>query len=116
MPFYLVQAKYTSAGAKGLTSNPQDRGEAVAKLAEAVGGKLHAFYYAFGDYDAVMIVEAPDNVSIVSMVMTGSGAGGSTIKTTPLLTREEGLAAMRKAGTLADRWTPPTRYEFGPGG
>ena len=116
MPFYLVQAKYTSEGTKGLIRNPHDRGEIVAKLAEAAGGKLHAFYYAFGDYDAVMIVEAPDNVSAAAAAMTGSAAGGSTIKTTPLLSREEGAAAMRKAGTLAGRWTPPTRYGFGPGG
>ena len=86
--------------------NPQGRAAAVRPLFEGMGGKLESFDYAFGDYDAVIIAELPDNVSMValSMAVSASGAVGS-IKTTVLIPVNEAVEGMRKAGTAGYR--PP---------
>ena len=108
MAFYMIQGRYSSEGLKALVANPRDRREAVAKVIEAVGGKLHAFFYAFGEYDTVMIAEAPDNVELTAAVMMALSAGGiAATKTTALLTWAEGLEAMQKAGRLSASWTRP---------
>ncbi len=108
MAFYLLQGRYSQEGIQALVANPQDRRAAVARLIEAVGGKLHAYFFAFGDYDAVFIIEAPDNVEVAAAVMTALAAGGvARVKTTPLLTWAEGLQAMQKAGGLSGSWTRP---------
>jgi uncharacterized protein with GYD domain len=108
MPFYLVQSKFSRDSVKGLMNNPQDRTKAVSKLLEAVGGKLHHFFFAFGEYDTVVLVEAPDNASAaaVAMVVAGSGAV-SAVKTTVLLTIEESMASMKTAGTASAKYQPP---------
>ncbi len=106
MARYLIQVSYTTQGISDLVKNPQDRAAAVRPLIESLGGKLESFDYAFGDYDAVLIAELPDNVSMValSMAVSASGAVGS-LKTTVLIPMNEAVEAMRKAGTLGYR--PP---------
>ena len=98
MPSYLVQAAYTSEALASLIKNPQNRMDVVRKSAKNLGGKLVGGWLSFGDYDAVLIVEMPDQVSAAAIAMAAA-AGGSlkAIKTTPLLSVEEGLAAAKKA-------------------
>ncbi|MGD0797480.1 MAG: GYD domain-containing protein [Acidobacteriaceae bacterium] len=87
--------------------HPTDRREVIAKLAAQVGGKLVGSWLTLGDHDAIVIVEGPDLIGAAacSMVVSASGAFKS-FKTTPLLTVDEGMAAMKKAGTL--KYKPPT--------
>ena len=100
MPNYMVQAAYTSEAMASLVKNPQNRMEVVRKSVEKLGGKLAGGWLSFGDYDVVLIVDMPDHVSAAAIALA-AGAGGSlrSIKTTPLLTAEEGLAAAQKAST-----------------
>jgi uncharacterized protein with GYD domain len=107
MPYYMVQAAYTSEGWATLVKNPQNRAEAVRPAIEKAGGSLINWFWAFGDYDAVVIVEAPDNVTAASLA-AAVAAGGATkaVKTTPLLTPEEGIEFLRRAGDSSYR--PPT--------
>src|SRR5579862_7700559 len=100
MPSYLVQAAYTSEAIAALVKNPQNRMEVVRKSAESLGGKLVGGWLSFGEYDVVLIAEMPDNVSAAAIAMAAA-AGGSlrTIRTTPLLNAEEGLAAVKKAAS-----------------
>ena len=106
MAFYLTRFSYTPETWARLTKNPEDRREAARKYIESVGGKLHGFWYAFGAYDGYCLWEAPDNVSMaaVGIAITGGGAL-STFETTPLLTVEETLDALRRAQKVAYR--PP---------
>ena len=106
MAYYLIQAAYTPEAWAKLIKEPQDRRKAIAPMIEKVGGKLEGFWMAFGDYDVVLIAQAPDNVSAAA-VSLAAAAGGATksIKTTPLMTAEEGMEAMRKAATAGYR--PP---------
>jgi uncharacterized protein with GYD domain len=75
-------------------------------MIEAAGGKMPHFFYAFGEYDVVIIWEAPDNATAASVAIAGAGGGAlAKVNTTVLLTPEEGLEAFRKAGAVA--YTPP---------
>jgi uncharacterized protein with GYD domain len=98
MAFYLTRFSYTPETWARLMKNPEDRREAARKYIESVGGKLHGFWYAFGEYDGYNIWEAPDNVSMAAVALAISGGGAlSKIETTPLLTVEETLEALRRA-------------------
>ncbi len=98
MAHYLIQVSYSKEGIGALLANPQDRAAAVRPVVEGMGGKLESFYFAFGDYDAVVIAELPDNVSAAALAMAvGGSAGISSYKTTALLTMDEAMQAMRKA-------------------
>jgi uncharacterized protein with GYD domain len=104
MPLYMTQVSYTSEAAAALTQNPEDRGEAFGKLAEAMGGRMLSFYYSFGKYDVLVIYEAPDQSTAAAMVLAATSPGHlSRVKTTVLLSAEEGMEAMRKAGEATYR-------------
>ena len=90
MPKYLIEASYTTEGTKGLMSEGgTTRRARVQNMVEAMGGKLEAFYYAFGDSDAFVIVDAPDNATTAAISLAVNSSGAVTLKTTPLLTPEE---------------------------
>jgi uncharacterized protein with GYD domain len=105
MPSYLLQASYTSEALAALMKTQQDRTGVIRKTVENLGGTMIGSWLSFGDYDIVLIVDMPDNVSIAAMALA-AGAGGSLrgTKTTPLLSVDEGLAAARKAA--ASGYTP----------
>ena len=107
MARYMIQVSYTSGGVVDLVKNPQDRSAVIRPLIEGMGGKMHSFDYSFGDYDVVVIAELPDNVSMaaLSMAISAGGAIGG-FKTTVLLSMEEAVEAMRKAGSVGYR--PPS--------
>lgn len=98
MASYLVQASYTSEALASLVKNPENRTEIVKKTAKKLGGKLTASWLSFGEFDVVMAVEMPDNISMASFAIAAA-AGGSlkSVKTTPLISVEDSLAAIKKA-------------------
>ena len=107
MPRYLIQVSYSTAGVSSLIRNPQNRAEAIRPMVERMGGKLESFDYALGDYDVVIIAEAPDNVTAAALAMAvGAGGAVSSYKTTVLLSMNEAVEAMRKAGGVG--YQPPT--------
>jgi uncharacterized protein with GYD domain len=98
MPKFLIEASYTVDGVKGVqSSGGSSRREAVAQVAESVGGQLEAFYFAFGDHDAYVIVDVPDNESAAAVALTVNAAGGATVKTVVLLTPEQVDAAAKRS-------------------
>ena len=100
MPKYLVQANYIGEGLKGLLKEGgSGRRAAVEKLFGSVGGKVEAFYYAFGDTDLFIIADVPDNVTAAALSLTVNAAGTATAKVTVLLTAEEIDAAAKKTAT-----------------
>jgi uncharacterized protein with GYD domain len=108
MPLYMTQAGYTSEAWAALTQNPENRGEAIGRLAESMGGRVLSFYNSFGEYDLVVIYEAPDESTAAAIVLAAVSPGHlSSIKTTVLLSAEEGMEAMRKAGEATYRAPGP---------
>jgi uncharacterized protein with GYD domain len=100
MPSYLLQVSYGAEAVAAMIKKPQNRGEAVRKSVEKLGGAINNFWLSFGDYDVVAIIEMPDNVSAAAFALAAAGGGAcKTVKTTPLLSAEEGIEAMKKAAT-----------------
>ena len=100
MPSYLVQLSYTSAALAALMEHPQDRNDAVRKPIEKLGGRVDRFYLSFGESDIVGIVDMPNNVSAAAFAIAlGAGGACTNVRTTPLMTTEEGIEAMKKAGS-----------------
>jgi uncharacterized protein with GYD domain len=100
MADYLMQISYTPAAWAALIKHPQNRMEPVSKVVEKLGGKITGFWMAFGEHDIVGILQMPDNVSAASFAMAIAGGGACTgVKTTPLIGFEDGLEALKKAGT-----------------
>jgi uncharacterized protein with GYD domain len=99
MPSYLLQVAYTPQAWDTLIRKPQNRLDAVAPAVEQLGGSVTGGWLAFGEYDLVVILDLPDNVSAAAFSMAVSAGGAiSAIKTTPLMSIEDAVAAMRKAG------------------
>jgi uncharacterized protein with GYD domain len=106
MPLYLGRFSYTTDAMRALVSDPQDRSAAAREVAESLGGKLLGFWFAFGAFDGVFLMEAPDNASAAALAMAvGAGGALSEIETTVLLDMDEAQDAMRKAAAATYR--PP---------
>jgi uncharacterized protein with GYD domain len=98
MPLYLSRFSYATEAKKALLSQPQDRSGAAREMAESLGGKLLGFWYAFGEFDGVFLLEAPDNAAAAAVGMAVGASGAlSEIETTVLLDMDEAQDAMRKA-------------------
>jgi len=90
MPKYLFQASYTPEGARGiLKDGGSQRRQAVEELVKSMGGKVEAFYFAFGESDAVAIVDVPDNGTVAAHALAINASGAVHLKTTVLLTPKE---------------------------
>jgi uncharacterized protein with GYD domain len=108
MAKYLFQTAYTSEAWAAQLQNPQNRVEVIRPVIEGLGGRIESVYFAFGDYDIVGIVDMPNNVSMAAFSLAAAAGGAvKTVKTTPLMTIEEGIEAMRKASGTGYR--PPGR-------
>ena len=100
MPKYLITASYTAEGAKGvLKEGGTKRRQAAEQAIKSAGGKLDAFYFAFGENDAVVIVDAPDHASVAAMSLAINASGAVRTKTVVLLTPEEIDQATKKGTT-----------------
>jgi uncharacterized protein with GYD domain len=102
MSYYLIQASYTSQAIAAMVKNPQDRAAAVRPVIEKAGGKLHGFWFTFGDTDIVAVAELPNNVSAAALSMAIGASGAlSSYRSTPMLTSGEAVEAMRKAAEVS---------------
>jgi uncharacterized protein with GYD domain len=104
MPHYLQQVAYSREGWEALVANPQNRIEAVRPAIEKLGGKIESAWFCFGDYDIVVITEMPDNVSAAAIAMAFAGGGAcKSVQTTPLMSPDEAVQAVRKAAECGYR-------------
>ena len=99
MPQFLVQFNYASRSIKSLVERPEvDHAAQAAAMVASLGAKLLGYWYAFGEFDGVVLLEAPDSGTAASIAMAIGGTGEITrLHTTVLLTMDEGRAATRKA-------------------
>jgi uncharacterized protein with GYD domain len=104
MPSYLQQVAYSTEGWEALVGKPQDRIEAVRPAIEKLGGKIESAWFAFGDYDVVLIIQMPSNVDAGAIAMAFAAGGAcKSVKTTPLLSTAEAVEAMKKASSAGYR-------------
>jgi len=106
MPKYLFEISYTLEGTKGLQKDGGSKRKVAGQAAiESLGGKLEAFYFAFGQNDVIAIVDMPDAASAAAASIALAASGAVTGKTTVLLSPEEIDAAVKKTPS----YTPPGR-------
>jgi uncharacterized protein with GYD domain len=106
MPMYLTRFSYTPETWNRLVKNPEDRRDAARTYIESVGGKLHGFWYALGEYDAYTLWEAPDNTAMAAVAIAITAGGAlSKFETTALMTVEETLQALSRVEGI--RYRPP---------
>src|SRR5690242_2246948 len=104
MSKYLLEARYTAEGAKGLArEGVSERRTVVAKMTEELGGKLETFYYAIGSVDLYAIVDVPDSVTVAAIALAVNQGGGATLKTVALISPED----MDKASKKNVNYRPP---------
>jgi uncharacterized protein with GYD domain len=104
MPLYLTKFSYTPETWARLVGNPEDRRNAAKEYIESVGGKLHGFWYAFGEHDGYTLWEAPNNVSMAAVALAISSGGAlSSQDTTVLMTVDETLDALGQARQIGYR-------------
>ena len=104
MAHYMIQGGYTADAWAGLAHAPEDRTAAVREAMESLGAKLEAFYYTFGEDDFVVLTECPDNVTAAAIaVAVGATGRYRNLRTTVLLTAQETVEVMRKAGQISFR-------------
>jgi len=104
MPLYLTRFSYTPETWARLIGNPEDRRKAAQEYIESVGGKLHGFWYAFGEHDGYSLWEAPDNASMAAVALAITGGGAlSSFETTVLLTVDETMDALRRVEQVGYR-------------
>ena len=110
MAYYLLRAKYAQDAMNALVERPEDRMVTTTKLLKGIGGRLHYYFFCFGEFDIVLLFELPDNVSAAALSMVLSSAGSVTeTETTALMTMEEAIAAMRIASDATGVYQPPGR-------
>jgi len=101
MPYFLIEGSYTPEAWAALTRKPEDREKTFKNFIERAGGKLKAFYFAFGDSDVVGIIETPDAGTAAAIAVSVTSIGHLRhYKTTPLMTNQEAMDVMKKAGGL----------------
>ncbi len=106
MPFYLYQCAYTPEAWATQVKNPQDVRQRIEAMMSKLGGRVIGIWYAFGEYDLVAITEMPDNTSnAAAAIAIAAGGAVKAAKTTPLMTIEEGLGALKTAA--AALYLPP---------
>ncbi len=102
MGSFLVQTAYTPEAWARLVKNPQNREEAIRPTVEALGGRIEQCWLSFGEYDITAVVQFPDNVDAAAFSIGVSSKGFvRAFKTTPLLSMDDSLEAMRKAQKLS---------------
>ncbi len=107
MPHYMLQVAYTPEAWAAQVKSPQDRVQAIRPAVEKLGGKVEGAWYSFGEYDIMALLEMPDNVSAAAFAVAAAAGGAvKSVKTTPLMTVQEGMEALRKAGGAGYR--PPS--------
>jgi uncharacterized protein with GYD domain len=107
MAHYLLQVAYTSEAWANMLKNPQDRIEIVTKAVQNLGGSVVGGWLSFGEYDAVAILQMPDDATAAAFSMAVAAGGAcKSVKTTPLLSTEEGIEAAKKAPEAG--YTPPS--------
>ena len=98
MARYLIQAKYTQAGAKGLLKEGgTSRREALRQTIEGMGGTLHDLFYAFGNWDLFLITELPDDETAAAVSLNISAAGALEVSVTVIITPEVIDGAVQKS-------------------
>ncbi len=94
MPTYILLGKWTEAGVKTINEVPQ-RLDRFRDIVKSVGGEVKAYYFVFGKYDIVSIVEAPSDEAVGKVVLTNAKFGAVSVETWKAFSEAEGLEVIK---------------------
>jgi uncharacterized protein with GYD domain len=102
MPLYMSTFGYKPEVWAELIKSPENREETVREILEQAGCKLQGLWYAFGEADGFVLIEAPDTVSAaaIAIAITSSGAFRK-FETAVVITQKELLTALEQAAEVA---------------
>jgi uncharacterized protein with GYD domain len=102
MPIYITQGRYTRDAIKGMIVKPEDRADALSRIAAKAGGRLIGYYVTFGEYDFLTITEMPSEMQMAAVLLAVASGGGATdLRTTLAMTSVEAKGAFAAASDLA---------------
>ena len=105
---FITQGRFTAQAMAGMTAKPEDRAVVVGKLAKQTGGKLLDYYFTFGEYDFLLVMEGPDEKKMAAALVVAAATGGvSDLKTTVAITRAEAKQVFADAGGIMKSFRPP---------
>lgn len=108
MPYYMLQGSFKEEQVKALVDRPRNREAVAREFIESFGGKLHEYFFAFGEYDVVVIAEYPDNETASAAALKALSTGVFTkAQTTVLMTGAEAERSMKKANMTKTAYKPP---------
>ena len=108
MPIFIIQGRYSRDAIKGMLAKPEDRAQAVAKLAESAGGRMLSYYVTFGADDFHVVFELPSAKEAAALAVTVAASGGvADTRTTLAMTTAEAKEAFTAAGNLGGSYQPP---------
>ena len=86
----MIKASYTPEGARGIAKEGgTGRRETINKLAQNMGGSMESFYFAFGENDAYVVCDMPDNATAAAVALAVNSSGAAHVQTVVLMTPEE---------------------------
>ena len=104
MPLFMYQASYTAKSMAEQLKEPQDPVETIRPALEDLGATIVVAGFPFGDYDLMVVYEAPDDMTAASVAMAVAAAGEvKSGKTTRLLSGQEWLESLRKRRIVTSR-------------
>jgi len=107
MPPYMYQGAYTPESLAAQIREPRDRIEVVKPAFDAIGAKILAAGYPFGEYDVLVVYEAPDDTAAASLALAiAAGGAVKAAKTTKLLSSQEWIASLTGAQKVAPQYRP----------
>src|SRR5438105_10823127 len=107
MPLYMYEGAYTPESLAAQIREPRDRIEVVKPAFDAIGAKILAAGYPFGEYDVLVVYEAPDDTAAASLALAiAAGGAVKAAKTTKLLSGQEWIASLTGAQKVAPQYRP----------
>jgi uncharacterized protein with GYD domain len=108
MPIFITQGRYTREAIRGMVVKPEDRAEAVSRLLAKAGGRLIGYYLTFGEYDFLVIAEAPGETQMAGVLLAAASGGGVTdLRTMLAMSAIEAKGAFAAAGDLVAAYRSP---------
>jgi uncharacterized protein with GYD domain len=112
MPKFALMGGYTAEAWKAMIENPADRTGPVRKLCESVGARLDSVYWSFGEDDFLVIVEAPDDLTVAAASVAAASSGSlRNTRTVRLISQQEGQELLKKAKAAAGSYSKPGSRE-----
>jgi uncharacterized protein with GYD domain len=104
MALYMYQASYTAVSMAAQLKDPRDPVDVIRPALEELGARIVVAGFPFGEYDVLVVYEAPDDMTAASVAMAVAAAGEvRSGRTTRLLSGQEWLESLRKRRVVSGR-------------